>query len=119
LPYQVLNEVACISIISAHCPNILVPKIYAYDTEAPNPFVVQEYMDGEPLSTIWNHYTQVEKGLVMVKIAEIIVDMAEMHFSGIGGFTSCTSFTLGLTIEGSKLFKGWVSLHHPVSRGIQ
>jgi hypothetical protein len=96
--------------ISACCPNIPVPKIYAFDAEAPNPFIAQEYMDGEPLSTIWNRYTQTEKGLVALKIAEIIVDMAEMRFSGIGGFTSRTNCTtIGPTVEGSKLFKGRVS----------
>ena len=85
LPYQILNEVVCISMISARCPNIPVPKICAFDAKTPNPFVTQEYIDGEPLSTIWNHYTQAEKRLVALKIAEIIVDMAEMRFSGIVG----------------------------------
>jgi hypothetical protein len=100
--------------IPARCPNI--PKIYAFDAEAPNPFVAQEYMDGEPLSTIWNRYTQSEKSSVALKIAEMIADMAEMRFSGIGGFTSRTICALGPTVEGSKLFKGRVSfrtsLHH-------
>jgi len=71
--------------ISARCPNIPVPKLYAFDAKALNPFVAQEYIDGEPLSTIWSRYTQTEKGLVALKVAEIIVDMAEMRFSGIGG----------------------------------
>jgi hypothetical protein len=100
--------------ITACCPNIPVPKIYAFDAEALNPFVTQEYIDGEPLSTIWSHYVQVEKGLVTLKIAEIIVDMAEMRFSGIGGFASGSNYTLGPTVEGSKLFKGRMSLHHPL-----
>ena len=29
------------------------------------------------------------------KIAKIIVDVGEMRFSGIGGFTSCASYALG------------------------
>ena len=100
--------------ISACCPNIPVPKIYAFDAEAPNPFVAQEYMDGEPLSTIWNRYTQTEKNLVAVKIAEMIVNMAEMRFSDIGGFTSRTICILGPTVEGSKLFKGRVSFRRSI-----
>jgi hypothetical protein len=95
--------------ITARCPNIPVSKIYAFDAKALNPFVAQEYIDGEPLSTIWSHYTQAEKGLVTLKITEIIVDMVEMCFSGIGGFASGSSYTLGPTVEGSKLFKGCVS----------
>lgn len=92
--------------ISAHCPNIPVLEIYAFDVNALNPFATQEFIDGEPWSTIWGHYTQMEKGLVMV----------EIHISSIGGFASCvggfasgTHWTLGPTVEGSKLFKGWLS----------
>ena len=89
--------------------------MYAFDAKALNPFIAQEYIDGEPLSTIWNRYTQTEKGLVALKIAEIVVDMAEMHFSSIGGFANCIgSFASGPTMEGSKLFKGRVSLRHPL-----
>jgi len=111
LPYQVLNEVACISMIYAHCPNIPVPKIYAFDTETPNSFIAQEYMGGERLSSIWNRYTEMEKGLVALKIAEILVDMGELRFSGIGGFTGCTTHSLGPTVEGSKLYKGRGRFH--------
>jgi hypothetical protein len=102
--------------ITAHCPNIPVPKIYAFDAKAMNPFIAQEYIDGEPLSTMWNRYTQMEKGLVGLKIAEIIVEMAEMRFSSIGGFASGTRCTLGPTVEGNKLFKGRVSLRRPLRR---
>jgi hypothetical protein len=105
--------------VSAHCPNIPVPKIYAFDAKGLNPFIAQEYIDGEPLSTIWNRYTQTEKGLVALKIAEIVVDMAEMRFSSIGGFASCIgNFASGPTVEGSKLFKGRVSLRRPLRRSI-
>jgi hypothetical protein len=96
--------------IYTHCPNIPVPKIYAFDTETPNSFIAQEYMGGEPLSSIWNRYTEMEKGLVALKIAEILVDMGEMRFSDIGGFTGCATHSLGPTVEGSKLYKGRVSL---------
>lgn len=110
LPHQILNEVASISMISVRCPNIPVPKIYASSADGSNPFIAQEFIDGEPLSTIWPHYTEMEKHAVAKKLAEIIVDMAETRFSAIGGFASPTSSTLGPTVEGSKLFKGRVSL---------
>lgn len=92
--------------ISARCPNIPVPETYAFSADGPNPFVAQEYIDGEALSTIWNRYTDTEKHSVALKIAEIIVDMVETRFSAIGGFASPTSHTLGPTVEGSKFFKG-------------
>ncbi|KAG1726383.1 hypothetical protein EDB19DRAFT_227209 [Suillus lakei] len=53
LPHQILNEVASISMISARCPDIPVPKIYAFSADEPNPLVAQKYIDGEPLDTIW------------------------------------------------------------------
>ncbi|KAG2088374.1 uncharacterized protein F5147DRAFT_781011 [Suillus discolor] len=99
LPHQLLNEVASISLISA------------FRADGPNPFVAQEYIDGEPLSSIWNRYTEAEKHSVALKIAEIIVDMAETRFSAIGGFASPTSYALGPTVEGSKLFKGRGKFH--------
>lgn len=111
LPHQILNEVASISLISARCPNIPVPKIYAFRADGPNPFVAQEYVDGEPLSSIWNRYTEAEKHSVALKIAELIVDMAETRFSAIGGFAGPTSYALGPTVEGSKLFKGRGKFH--------
>ncbi|KIK40673.1 hypothetical protein CY34DRAFT_806970 [Suillus luteus UH-Slu-Lm8-n1] len=111
LPHQILNEVASISMISVRCPNIPVPKIYASSADGPNPFIAQEFIDGEPLSTIWPRYTEMEKHAVAQKIAEIIVDMAETRFSAIGGFASPTSSTLGPTVEGSKLFKGRGKFH--------
>lgn len=97
--------------ISARCPNIPVPKTYAFSADGPNPFIAQEYIDGEALNTIWIRYTDTEKHSVALKIAEIIVDMAEMRFSAIGGFASPTSDTLGPTVEGSKFFKGRGKFH--------
>ncbi|KAG1871788.1 hypothetical protein DFJ58DRAFT_696765 [Suillus subalutaceus] len=111
LPHQILNEVASISLISARCPDIPVPKIYAFSANGLNPFIAQEHIDGEPLSTIWNRYTETKKHSVALKIAEIIVDMAETRFSAIGGFASPISYTLGPTIEGSKFFKGRSKFH--------
>ncbi|KAG1720999.1 hypothetical protein EDB19DRAFT_1917601 [Suillus lakei] len=90
---EILNEVASISMIFARCLDIPVPKIYTFSADGPNQLVAQEYID------------------VAQKIAEIIVDMAETRFSGIGGFSSGTSYTLGPTVEGSKLFKGRGRVH--------
>lgn len=111
LPHQILNEVASISMISARFPNIPVPKIYASSAEGPNPFVAQEFIDGEPLCTIWHRYIESEKHTVALKIAEMIVDMAETRFSAIGGFAGPAGSILGPTVEGSKLFKGRGKFH--------
>jgi hypothetical protein len=61
------------------------------------------------LSTIWHRYAETERLAVALKIAEIIVDMAETRFSAIGGPASPAGSILGPTLEGSKLFKGRVS----------
>lgn len=116
LPYQVLNEVTCISFVSSNCPDIPVPVVYAFataDTES-DAFIAEEYLHGEPLSSCWNRFSEKEKRHVAQRIAEIIVDMGEMRFDGIGGFTGGKDCLLGPTVEGSKLFKGRVrssSLH--------
>lgn len=54
-----------------------------------------------------------EKHSVALKIAEIIVDMAETRFSDIGGFASPTSHALGPTLEGSKLEISFVAEDEP------
>lgn len=109
LPYQVVNEVTCLSIISSHCRDIPVPKVHAFATDAPNAFIAEEYIDGEALSSCWNRYTEDEKRQIAHRIAQIIVDMGEIRFDGIGGFTGGADCLLGPTMEGCKLFKGRVS----------
>jgi len=104
-PYQVVNEVTCISMISSNHPDIPVPKVYAFAADTRNPFIDQEYIDGETLSSSWSHYTENEKQQVAHRIADIIVDMGEVRFDAIGGFTGDADSLLGPTVEGSKLFK--------------
>jgi hypothetical protein len=58
LPYQVMNEVNCISMISSYCPDIPVPEVYAFSSDVPDSFIAQEYIDGNPLSSSWNGYTE-------------------------------------------------------------
>lgn len=73
-------------------------------------FIVQEYIDGNPLSSSWNGYTEDEKRQVAQQIANIIVNMGEIRFDQIGSFTGDAGALLGPTVEGSKLFKGRVSI---------
>ncbi|KAF8805341.1 hypothetical protein BYT27DRAFT_7104806, partial [Phlegmacium glaucopus] len=111
LPYQVLNEITCISIVSSNCPDIPVPVVHAFATDTSDAFIAEEYIHGEPLSSCWNRFSETEKGHVAQRIAEIIVDMGEMRFDGIGGFTGGKDCLLGPTVEGSKLFKGRSKFH--------
>ncbi|KIM68986.1 hypothetical protein SCLCIDRAFT_809429 [Scleroderma citrinum Foug A] len=106
LPYQVLNEINCISVVASYCPDIPVPAVHAFATDTSGAFIAQEYIRGEPLSSCWNCFTENEKYQVSQRIAEIIVNMGEMRFDGIGGFTGGKNCLLGPTVEGSKLFKG-------------
>lgn len=111
LPYQVLNEITCISVVASYCPDIPVPAVYAFATDTSGAFIAQEYIRGEPLSSCWNCFTENEKYQVSQRIAEIIVNMGEMRFDGIGGFTGGKNCLLGPTVEGSKLFKGRDKFH--------
>ena len=104
-----MNEVACTSMISSNYFDIPVPKVYAFATEAPRPFVIQEYVDGEVLSSLWNRYNEEEKRFVAHQLADIIIQMGEIRFDGIGSFTGDPGGSLGPTVEGSKIFKGRAS----------
>lgn len=109
-PYQVMNEVNCISMISSSCSDIPVPEVYAFSSDVPDSFIAQEYIDGNPLSSSWNGYTENEKRQVAQQIADIIVNMGEFRFDQIGSFTGDAGALLGPTVEGSKLLKGRVSI---------
>lgn len=109
LPDQLLNEVACLQYVALHLPNIRVPKVYAFDagvTLLGGPFIAEEFITGVRLDQAWDRYTDEEKDTVALKLAEIVVDMGETSFPGIGGLT--LQHTLGPTIEGPKMLDGRV-----------
>lgn len=66
-----------------------------------------EFIDGQPLDSLWFSLTEVEKASVADEVAEIIVRLGEINLGGIGGLT--LEHELGPTVEGFKLFKGRVS----------
>ena len=69
-------------------PSIPVPKVYAYDNgESGQPFIAMEYVNGEPLSSVWNSLTEPEKWDLARSIADIILDLGEITFDYIGGLT--------------------------------
>jgi hypothetical protein len=108
LPYQVVNEVNCLSIVSSHYPDIPAPRVYAFAADSPKACITQEYVKGKALSSCWNRYTEDERQQIAYRIAQIIVFMGEVRFDGIGGFTGSAGCLLGPTVEGCKLFKGRV-----------
>ena len=109
LPYQIENEIAHLIFIAKNHPSIPVPKVYAYDTgkTGNEPFIMMEYIDGQPLSSAWSTYTEDEKLAAARQVAEIIVNLSEITFDRIGGLT--LTHEIGPTVEGMKLFKGRVS----------
>ncbi|KDR81324.1 hypothetical protein GALMADRAFT_91910 [Galerina marginata CBS 339.88] len=111
LPYQVMNEVNCILMISSRCLDIPVPEVYAFSSDMPDSFIAQEYIDGVSLSSSWNGYTEDEKRQVAKQIADIIVSMGEIRFDQIGSFAGDAGALLGPTVEGGKLFKGRAKFH--------
>jgi hypothetical protein len=51
LPYQVLNEITCISIVSSNWPGFPLPVVHAFATDISDAFIAEEYLHGEPLSS--------------------------------------------------------------------
>ena len=108
LPWQIENEVAHLTFIAKNHPSIPVPKVYAYDTgkTGNEPFILMEYIDGQPLSTAWTTYTEDEKWAAARQVAQIVVEMSEITSQRIGGLT--LTHETGPTVEGMKLFRGRV-----------
>lgn len=111
LPWQIENEIAHLTFVAKHHPSIPVPKVYAYDSgrTGNEPFVMMEYIDGQPLSSAWATYTEDEKLAAAQQVAQMMVEMSEITFHRIGGLT--LAHGIGPTVEGMKLFKGRVC--HP------
>lgn len=111
LPDQTRNEVACLSFARKRLPNVPVPQVYSHsltDTLTRMPFIAEEYIEGDRLSSVWTSYDQPTKMAVSRQIAEIVVELAETQFDCIGGLM--LDHSLGPTVEGMKLFKGRVSM---------
>ena len=108
LPWQIENEVAHLTFIAKNHPSIPVPTVYAYDTgkTGDEPFILMEYIDGQPLSTAWTTYTEDEKWAAAREVAQIVVEMSEITSQRIGGLT--LTHETGPTVEGMKLFRGRV-----------
>ena len=95
-------------------PAIPVPKVYAYNIrDGESPYIAMEYIQGDPLSSVWKSYSEPEKLVVAQSIADLILDLGEIPFDRIGGLT--LKHEVGPTVEGVKLFKGRVSLFNLIS----
>lgn len=114
LPDQVRNEVAFLTFVKKRLQYVPVPKVFfhsLHEKDSPTPFVVEEFMDGERLSSAWAMYDEPTKLAVAHQLAEIIVECAETTSHGIGGLL--LDHELGPTVEGMKLFKGRVCMVSP------
>ena len=83
--------------------------MYAYSTEQVgfnSPFIAMEYIEGQPLDTLWDSLSQTEKETIIDEIVQLLVEMGEIDLGTIGGMT--LNHTLGSTVEGIKLFRGRV-----------
>ena len=113
-PWQIRNEVGWLRYMTKNHPAIPVPQVYAYSdraTEDEMPFVVEEFIDGLPLSEAWKSYSESEKVEVARKVAKVVVQLGEIRFDAIGGMQP--DGTLGPTVEGVKLFRGRDAFHDP------
>ena len=66
-----------------------------------------EYIDAQPLDSVWNGLSELSKETIVDEIAQILVELAEISLGGIGSLN--LDHALGPTVEGIKLFKGRVS----------
>ena len=111
LPDQIRNEVAFLTFVKKRLQYVPVPRVFSHSLDeiiaSPTPFITEEFMDGERLSSAWTTYDEPTKLTVAHQIAEIIVEFAETTSNGIGGLM--LDHELGPTVEGMKLFKGRVS----------
>lgn len=109
LPDQIRNEVAFLTFVKKKLLSVPVPKVLSHSLDGktwPTPFIAEEFMDGERLSSVWATYDEPTKLAVAHQIAEIIVELAETTSTGIGGLM--LEHELGPTVEGMKLSKGRV-----------
>ena len=107
---QIENEIAFLTYIAKNHPSIPVPQVYAYNIKqsgSNSPYLAMEFIDGQPLDSLWFSLTEAEKVSVADGVADIIVKLSEINLGGIGGLT--LEHSLGPTVEGLKLFKGRVS----------
>lgn len=91
-----------------------MPRVYHFKaTDRPGlSFIVEEYILGSNLSSVWMSLNMAEKESLALQLASITVDLAEVQFEMIGGLNA-TTFTPAPTVEGPKLFKGRYKFHNP------
>ncbi|KAL9596002.1 MAG: hypothetical protein Q9219_006086 [cf. Caloplaca sp. 3 TL-2023] len=112
LPDQVRNEVSCLKYVRQYLPHIPVPCVYDYSVDESSPesvWAAEEFIEGECLSDAWKTYDEATKLHIARQIAEIIVQLGETTYEGIGGLMP--DGKLGPTVEGMKLFKGRDKFH--------
>ncbi|KAF6226880.1 hypothetical protein HO133_008321 [Letharia lupina] len=101
LPWQIENEVAHLTFIAKDHPSIPVPKVYAYDDgkTGNEPYITMEYIDGQPLDSVWTAYSEDEKLAAARQVAQTIIEMGTITFDRIGGLT--LEHEIGPTVEAS------------------
>lgn len=73
---QIENEIAFLTYIAKHHPLLPVPKVYAYNIKqsgSDSPYIAMEFIDGQPLDSLWFGLTELEKATVANEVAEVIV----------------------------------------------
>ncbi len=111
LPDQVRNEVAHLTFVKENIQKVPVPQVFCHSLDGSatgTPFIAEEFIEGQNLSSVWSTFDEPTKLDVARQIAEVIVELGETTFDGIGGLM--LDHRLGPTVEGIKLFKGRVSV---------
>ncbi len=115
---QVRNEVAHLTFVKENIKKVPVPQVFHHSLDASatgTPFIAEEFIEGQNLSSAWSTYDEPTKLDVARQVAEVIVELGETTFDGIGGLM--LDHRLGPTVEGIKLFKGRVSVTVAATEG--
>lgn len=118
LPDQIRNEVAHLTFVKKNIQKVPVPQVFCHslnESATGTPFIAEEFIEGQNLSSAWSTYDEPTKLDVARQIAEVIVELGETTFDGIGGLM--LDHKLGPTVEGIKLFKGRVSVTVATTEG--
>jgi len=120
LPDQVRNEIAHLTFVKKNIQKVPVPQILCHSLDGSatgTPFIAEEFIEGQNLSSVWSTFDEPAKLDVARQIAEVIVELGETTFDGIGGLM--LDHRLGPTVEGIKLFKGRVSVTVAATEGFE
>ncbi|KAL6716090.1 hypothetical protein ACLMJK_005656 [Lecanora helva] len=110
--YPFENEIAVLTYLARYHPSIPVPKIYTYSIRkygANTSFMALEYVQGQPLYTVWDSLSIFEKDSIVNEIVQIIAELSDKDFGCICGLT--LKHNPGPTVDRFKFCQGRDKFH--------